>query len=209
MTTLGARTAALMAVGRHAVEVGLVQASGGNLSVRVAPGADEFVVTSSGSYLDQLGPDTLTRMRLSGEVLDGDIKPSSEWKLHQQIYLARPDVEAIVHLHPQYAVLVDALHRPIRQLTLDHVAYAGAIGRSDFFPNGSDELATSAAEALHDCDCVVMAHHGSTTVGNDMHMAFRRALNLESAAESTYRLLVLRDETTEFPQDLRATAIHR
>ena len=46
----------LIEVGRKAVQAGLVIGSGGNLSARL-PGADECVVTCSGSALDELTPD--------------------------------------------------------------------------------------------------------------------------------------------------------
>ncbi len=198
----------LIDVGAQAVSSGLVVASGGNLSVRDPGEPARFTVTARGSYLDRLGPDVLTTMTTDGTVVDGP-EPSSEWRLHQQTYLARPDVSAIVHLHPEYAILVDAIGEPIRQLTLDHVAYIPKIQRTPFYPNGSDELARTAAEACEDCDAVILAHHGCSTLGGTPLQAFRKAMNLESAARATYRLLLLGDRTTEFPRELRATAIHR
>lgn len=208
MTALGARIAALTAAGQQAVRSGLVQASGGNLSVRLADESDEFVITSSGAYLDQLGPSTLTRMHLDGTVLDAS-SPSSEWKLHQQVYLRRPDVQAIVHVHPQYALILDELGEPIRLHTLDHVAYTPKINRIPFYPNGSDELGFEAGKAMADADCLILGHHGCSTTGPDMPMAYRRAEVMEHAAQFTYRLLLAGNVTAEFPQELRATAIHR
>jgi L-fuculose-phosphate aldolase len=202
-----AQVAELVAVGAQAVRSGLVVASGGNLSVR-GPGPEQFTVTSRGSYLDDLGEHTLSVMTIGGDVVSGP-EPSSEWRLHQQTYLARADAAAIVHVHPEYAVLVDAIGAPIRQLTLDHVAYAPRINRIPFYPNGSEELGRFAAEAAADADCVLLAHHGCSTVGSTPMQALRRAMNLEGAARATYRLLVLGDRSTEFPRDLRATAVHR
>jgi L-fuculose-phosphate aldolase len=202
-----AQIAELVAVGAQAVRSGLVVASGGNLSVR-GPAAGQFTITSRGSYLDELGERTLSVMTLDGDVVSGP-EPSSEWRLHQQTYLVRPDAAAIVHLHPEFAVLVDAIGEPIRQLTLDHVAYAPRINRIPFYPNGSPELGRYAAQAAADADCVVLAHHGCSTLGATPLQALRRGLNLESAARATYRLLALGDRSTEFPPELRATALHR
>jgi len=193
-------------LGAQAVALGLVLASGGNLSAR-EPGTDRFAVTGKGTFLDRLEPADFVRMDLQGSVL-GAGTPSSEWKLHQRTYLQRPDVNAIVHLHPEHTVLLDALGKPIRLLTLDHVAYVGKINCIPFYPNGSDELADAAAAAADGCDCVVLAHHGCSTVAGTVTDAFRKALNLESAAKATYRMLLLSDTTTEFPPELRATAIH-
>lgn len=192
--------------GRRAVASGMVLASGGNLSAP-PPGSDQFLITARGTFLDRLRPDAFVRMNLDGEVLDGGT-PSSEWKLHQRAYRARPDANAVVHLHPEYTVLLDALDKPIRLLTLDHVAYVGAITRVPFHANGSDELADAAAAASLECDCVVLAHHGCSVVSSSIDDAFRAAVNLESAARATYRMLLLGDETTQFPPEQRATAIH-
>ena len=185
--------------GASSVASGLVVASGGNLSAR-RPGSEEFTITGRGTFLDRLDADSFVRMNLDGAVV-GDGTPSSEWKLHQRTYRARPDVNAVVHLHPEYAVLLDALGKPIRLLTLDHAAYVGKINRIPFHPNGSDALADAAAAAGLDSDCVVLAHHGCSTMSTTIENAFRKAFNLESAARATYRMLLLGDERSEFPPD--------
>jgi L-fuculose-phosphate aldolase len=188
----------LIEVGRLAVERGLVLASGGNLSAWLA-GEWQFVVTAAGTWLDRLTPEDFSVVSLDGEVVGGAERPSTEWKLHQRTYRARPDVHAVVHLHPQHAVLVDALGHPIRLLTLDHATYVRSVGTVPYFPNGSDELADAAAEQAREHDCIVLSHHGCSALGADVGMAFRRALNLEEAAIATYRCLLLGDTSTTFP----------
>lgn len=188
----------LAGVGRDAVMSGLALASGGNLSVRL-PDGESFVVTASGTWLDHLTPDDFSVISMSGEVLGGNPRPSSEWKLHQRTYAVRPDVNAVVHVHPQYAVLLDALGQRIRLITLDHAYYVKSVGITPFYPNGSDILADSAAEQAAEHNCILMSHHGCSTLGETLEMAFRRALNLEEAAAASYRALVLGNTTAAFP----------
>ncbi len=83
--------AELVDAGRHVVDRGLVQASGGNLSVRL-PGTDRFLVTGSGTWLDRLTPRDLAELTLDGERRGGAERPSVEWRLHQRTYAVRPDV---------------------------------------------------------------------------------------------------------------------
>lgn len=192
----------LIDAGRHVVSRGLVQASGGNLSVR-PPGTDRFLVTGSGTWLDRLEPGDLAELTMDGEHVGGADRPSVEWRLHQRTYAVRPDVTAVVHLHPQHVLLVDMLGAPIRFTTLDHQYYLGSAGRVPFLPSGSPEIADAAAQAARDHDAVVLAHHGCSTFGETMSMALRRALNLEEAATMTYRLLVAGDTTTTFPEEWR------
>lgn len=207
MTDARAETiASLIDAGRHVVERGLVQASGGNLSARV-PGTDHVVVTATGTWLDRLSPDDFTELTPDGERVGGAARPSVEWRLHQRTYAVRPDVAAIVHLHPQHVLLVDLLGEPIRFTTLDHQYYLGSAGRVPFIPSGSTELADAAAEAARDHDAVVLAHHGCSALGDTVAMALRRALNLEEAATMTYRLLVAGDTTADFPPEWRGRII--
>ncbi|RFU22471.1 class II aldolase/adducin family protein [Geodermatophilus marinus] len=188
----------LVEVGASAVARGLVLASGGNLSARL-PGTAGFVVTAAGTWLDRLTPADFSVVTLDGAVTGGAPRPSTEWRLHQRTYRARPDVGAVVHLHPQHAVLVDALGHRIRLITLDHVAHVRSVGVVPYLPTGSDELADAAAEAARAHDCIVLAHHGCSALGPDVGTAYRRALNLEEAAVATYRALLLGDTTTAFP----------
>lgn len=197
----------LAEVGRLAVGSGLALASGGNLSARL-PGSDEFVVTGAGTWLDRLTAADFTIVGLDGAVRGGAERPSSEWKLHQRTYRVRPDVNAVVHLHPQHAVLVDALGHAIRLLTLDHAYYVRSVGTVPYFPNGSDELADAAAEQAREHDCIVLSHHGCSALGSDIGMAYRRALNLEEAATATYRCLVVGDTSCTFPPEAMANLHH-
>lgn len=198
----------LSEVGAHAVRSGLVLASGGNLSARL-PGADHFVMTAAGTWLDRLTPRGFSTLACSdGTVLAGAAIPSTEWKLHWRTYQSRPDVNAIVHLHPQHAVLVDALGEEIRLLTLDHANYVRSVGRVPYHPNGSDALADAAASAATAHNTMVLTHHGCSALGDDVGMAYRRAMNLEEAAVATYRLLVLGNRTLRFPPEHLAGLDH-
>nr|WP_245190286.1 class II aldolase/adducin family protein [Leucobacter exalbidus] len=191
----------MIEVGRDAVGRGLVLASAGNLSARVSD--TEFVVSGSGTWLDRLQPSDFATLALdpaeTGAARDGEIKPSSEWKLHHRAYLARPDITCVLHLHPRTAVVMASLNKPVRMLTLDHAYYLGSIGVTPFFHNGTEELANTAADALREHNCVIMQHHGCSVVADSVDMAYRRALNLEDAAQASALALQLGDTDTVFP----------
>jgi L-fuculose-phosphate aldolase len=192
--------AQLVDVGRTAVAQGLVLASGGNLSARL-PGSDEFVVTGTGTYLDRLDASAFSVVGLNGQVRGGNQNPSSEWRLHQRSYLVRPDVNAVIHLHPQYVVLLDALGHQVRLISLDQAYYVRKVARVPYFPSGSDELADAAAEAARDCDAVILGFHGCSCLADTIAMGFRRAQNLEQAAMTTFRCLQLGNADLTFPPE--------
>jgi L-fuculose-phosphate aldolase len=182
----------LAAYGRRAVASGLVIGSGGNLSAR-EPGADVVWVTAAGTWLDELGPGDFSLVGVEdGQVREGSPRPSTEVQLHLHAYRARPDVNAVLHLHPQTSVLLDAMGHEIRLVTTDHAAYVGEIRSTPCLPTGTAEIAEAAAAAVRDgCDCVILGHHGCMVVADTAEMAFRRAVNLEQAAKATYAALVL------------------
>jgi len=180
----------LSEAGRRFVAAGLVVGSGGNLSARVG---DACWVTAAGTRLDELTAAAYSLVRVAdGAALDGAPMPSTEVALHLATYRVRPDVQAVIHLHPQTSVLLDALDEPIRLLTTDHAAYVRSVRSVPFHPPGTSALADAAAAACADgTNCLVLRQHGCSVLGPDIALAATRALNLEEAARATYAALLL------------------
>jgi ribulose-5-phosphate 4-epimerase/fuculose-1-phosphate aldolase len=194
--------------GRTVVAAGLVVGSGGNLSARV-PGADACWVTGAGTWLDALRREDFARVGIGatgpapvttdapapGPPVEPDPAggpvPSTELPLHLATYRARPDVGAIVHLHPQAAILLDAMDLPIRLITTDHAFYLRRIARTPFRRPGSRDLAELAAAAALDANCVLLAHHGCSVLADTVELAVKRALYLEEAARLTCQAIAL------------------
>lgn len=179
-------------VGAEAVRTGLVIGSGGNLSARVA-GSDQCWITAAGSWLDRLEPAAFSLISIpEGDLRAGHPEPSSEWRLHTETYARRPDVNAIIHLHPQTSVLLTALGYDIALITSDHAYYLREIAAVPFDQPGSVELAVAAAEAVAGgINALVLDHHGCSVLADSVELAHKRAVNLEEAARSTYAALLL------------------
>jgi L-fuculose-phosphate aldolase len=180
-------------VGFSVVAAGLVVGSGGNLSARIS-GTDEFWVTAAGTWLDRLDRPDFCRVDLAtGSVVGAPptTEPTSELPLHLAAYRARPDVNAIVHLHPQTAILLDAIGERIRLVSTDHAFYLRRIVTTPFRPPGSTELAELVGAAVSGgTNCVILGRHGCSVLGDTVELAHKRALYLEEAARLTYRALV-------------------
>jgi L-fuculose-phosphate aldolase len=183
-------------VGYDVVQAGLVCGSGGNLSARVADD-DVCWVTVSGAWLDRLSRSAFASVRISdgspaavGGLPPTPNEPTSELALHLALYRARPDVNAVVHLHPQTALLLDALGEHIRIVTTDHAFYLRRVATVPFRLPGSIELAAlTAAMAADGTNCLVLSQHGCVVMANTVELAHKRARNLEEAASLTYRAL--------------------
>jgi len=139
-------------------------------------------------------------------VRGGHPRPSSEVPLHLATYRMRPDVNAVVHLHPQMSVLLAALGHEIRLLTIDHAYYVREVRTTPFIQSGTQELADAGAAAAADgCNCVVLGNHGCSALGATVDLAHKRAANLEEAARATFAMLQLGDTTTVCPPEYLAT----
>lgn len=183
-------------VGHDVVRAGLVCGSGGNLSARI-PDKDACWASASGAWLDRLSRSSFVPVRISdgapaavGILPPADVAPTSELALHLALYRARPDVNAVIHLHPQTVLLLDALGERIRIVTTDHAFYLRRVSTVPFQMPGSTELAAlTAAMAADGTDCLVLSRHGCVVMADSVELAHKRARNLEEAAMLTYRAL--------------------
>jgi L-fuculose-phosphate aldolase len=183
----------LIEVGDEVVRAGLVVGSGGNLSARI-PGTDDIWVTATGTWLNRLDRSAFVPVSVATGAVhrSAGVPPTSELLLHLATYRRRPDISAVVHLHPQTVLLLDAIGERIRLVTTDHAYYLRRIVTVPFRRPGTAELADEAAAATADgTDCVILAHHGCSVLAGSVGLAHKRALYLEEAARLTYRALLL------------------
>jgi ribulose-5-phosphate 4-epimerase/fuculose-1-phosphate aldolase len=181
-------------VGYDVVQAGLVCGSGGNLSARV-PDEDACWVTAAGAWLDRLSRTSFATVRVSDGLPAAvgsapRVEPTSEIALHLALYRARADVHAVIHLHPQTALLLDAIGEQIRIVTTDHAFYLRRVSTVPFRLPGTSELAAMAAAMAADgTNCLVLSQHGCVVMADTVELAHKRARNLEEAAMLTYRAL--------------------
>ncbi len=176
----------ISAIGRQTVTSGLVKALSGNLSARL-PGADECLITPTGDALDALDPQELIRIGLDGQVRLGARRPSSEAPMHLAIYRRRPEINAIVHLHPPLATVVGTALGAVRPMTFEGLHYIGEVGIVPALLPGSEELGQATAAATDNSRVLVLQHHGSVCIGATLQEALYRTIELEE----TSRLIVI------------------
>lgn len=162
-------------------ELGLNRGSSGNLSLRSPAGG--FWITPTGMAPQEIAADSLVRLADDGTVKQGDWAPSTEWPLHCAIYLARPDLHAVVHTHSPHATALACLRRP-----LPAVHYMVAIAGGDDVPCtpyhlfGSDALSAAVADAFKARDACLLANHGLVAGGATLAQAMKVALEVEALA---------------------------
>ena len=158
---------------------GLNQGTSGNLSVRWAEG---MLVTPSGIAYEALQPEDIVYMTLDGRC-EHPLAPSSEWRFHRDIYVAKPEVGAVVHAHPTHCTAL-----AIRGMEIPAVHYmiacAGgpSIRCAGYHTYGTAELSQAAIEALKDRTCCLLANHGMIATGASMAKAMWLAIEMETLA---------------------------
>ena len=166
-------------------QLGLITATGGNVSVRIE-GREECWITPSQIYKGALKPELMVRIDFQGKVLEeGSPAPSSEWPMHTAIYRARPDVGAIVHAHAPYATILALAGLPFLPITTE-AAFLGEIPVVRFIMPGTKELADAVVEALGQKNTAcLLQNHGVVVAAADL----RRACNIVEVVERTAQLI--------------------
>lgn len=176
--------AALADTARQAARQGLNPGASGNVSVRLRDG---FLITPSGMPNDTLAPDRMVAMDMEGRS-DGGLKPSSEWRIHRDIYRARPEARAVVHAHSPHAVSLSCLRRDIPSF---HYMVAAAGGKdircARYATFGTQALSDAVLSALQDRRACLMANHGQVAVGASLDGALSLALEVEELCAQYWR----------------------
>jgi L-fuculose-phosphate aldolase len=162
----------------------------GNVSARWRDAAfDGLLITPTGVPYDQCAPGQIVAMTLGGETR-GALLPSSEWRFHRDIYVARPDAHAIIHTHAPFATSLACLHRGIPAFHY-MVAVAGGkdIRCAPYATFGTQALSDNAVAALEGRDACLLANHGMIAVGVSLAKALALAVEVETLAEMYWRAL--------------------
>ncbi|GGL17417.1 fuculose phosphate aldolase [Sphaerisporangium melleum] len=165
----------LCEIGRTMVESGLVLGTSGNISVREG---DLVAVSPGGVALDRLTPGGCPVLDMSGRVIEGELKPSSEVPMHLAVY-ASTAAAAIVHTHSQYAVVVSSTTDELPPMHYNVLLLGGPVRVAPYATYGTAELAGHVRAALEGRHAALMANHGAVAVGADLEQALERARLLE------------------------------
>jgi len=139
-----------------------------------------------------LKPEDLIVIDFNGKRVDGVSNERSavrEWPIHARIYVARPDVQCVLHAHPSASTLMGALGIAVEPLDQDCAAFAGRLPLLD---NGAVSIASpdvgdEVARALGTRGALLLKNHGSVVAGADIASVCVMAYRLEKVAETMLR----------------------
>jgi len=161
----------------------------GQISARL-PGSDRLLIKGALAGFDECTPDSVVLAPVDpAENPPRDAPP--ELVLHQAIYLARPDVNSIVHSHAPHTLVFGATDLPLRALSHDGAYFQGRLPR---FTQTSQTIldlmiATAVAATLADAPAALLRNHGGVIVGKSVRHTcvfahlLERACRLQLMAE--------------------------
>ena len=154
----------LVACMRSLAGSGLSPGNSGNASARAPLG---MLITPSGISPAAMNERQIVGMTLEGEVITGDVAPSSEWRMHAAIYVARPEAGAIVHCHSRHATALACCARDFRRVLFRSV------------------------DALHQRRACLLANHGQIAIGSTLENALALAREIEELAAQYLATLLI------------------
>lgn len=155
---------------------GLNVSASGNVSIRVADG---LLVTPSAIPPDEATPASMVEMGMDGSLRSAGV-PTSEWRIHRDIYAAYPQAGAIVHTHSTHATALACLREDLPPFHYKVGIAGGHVIRcAEYATFGTQELSDNVVAALGHNTACLMANHGMVAYAATLKQAVAMATDVE------------------------------
>ena len=191
----------LVDTGKKLYEKGLSPGFSGNLSVRYGK---YFLVTPSGFPLCEFQKDDVVLIDKDFKVIDGKRKPSSEAKMHLEIYALRSDLGAIIHCHAPKSSAFAIANVPLSQPVLaESIFHLGNIPIAKYHLPSTIDVAKETAKYFDNNDVVLMQNHGVVLGAKSLYEAYYKMETVEYTAEVILNAKILGGGKELNPQQIQ------
>lgn len=169
--------------GKELVKKGLVARTWGNISCRIDD--KSFAITPSGIGYERLTPESIVVVDMESLEHKGDIKPSSEKRIHATAYKLHSDTNFVIHTHQTYASAISVSGFEKLMPTNDELKILGGkIRKAAYGLPGTKKLSNNVkVELSQNSNAVLLEKHGALLTGSDRDEAFRRSTTLEDVCK--------------------------
>lgn len=175
----------IVEIGKKLYAKGYCDGTSGNISQRIDDGC---LVTCSGTNLGNLGMDDIVFVPFN-KVSETRFhkRPTSELFMHVALYNRRADIQSIVHSHPHYSTAFGVARVSLNPPLLPEVLIQlGEIPLVEYAMPSTEELAYKIAAEAGTSNGLLMANHGSVTLGKNLEEAYYRMETLEAYAQVVF-----------------------
>jgi len=160
-------------------------------SVRVPGTTDQILINPMGLMFNEITASSLLKCDLDGNVLE-----ASEYEpiyagivIHGAIYLARPDVECVIHTHTEADIAVGALEEGLLPLSQWAMRFYNRLGYHDYEGVSLDlDERERLAESIGPHPVLVLRNHGLLATGRNIAEAFSLTYHFERSAEAQLKI---------------------
>jgi L-fuculose-phosphate aldolase len=155
----------------------------GHISVRVPGRPDLFFMKPHSFGFDEITMENIVICNLDGEKVGGGGRRHSEVFIHSEIFKARPEINSVIHSHPDHAVALSATGRPLLPISQPGAAFADGV---PYYTDTielirSKEMGEGVARALGTHKAVMLRNHGVALAGRTIEETVILAIMLDNA----------------------------
>ena len=159
-------------------------------SHRVPGEPDMFLIKPHVLLWDEITASNLIKVDMREELDERAGVNRPGFVLHSAILRARPDVDAVVHIHEQSSIAVSTMKDGLLPLTQEAIFLYGRIAYHEYSGITEDaEERAALIQNLGDKSAMMMRSHGSVTVGADMREAYRWTEHLVNGSRVQLELM--------------------
>ena len=190
------------------VKHGLVIFTWGNVSA-IDRTTGLVVIKPSGVSYETMRAEDMVVVDLDGNVVEGDLRPSSDTPTHLVLYRAFPEIGGVVHTHSTYATAWAQAGLDIPNIGTTHADYfhddipcTRDMKKSEVFGEYEKETGNVIVERFKgmnpvDTPAVLVKNHGPFTWGTDADNAVHNAVVLEQVAKMGFVAVTLNLSTLD------------
>lgn len=179
-------------IGKRIWTRGYVASNDGNMTVRIND--KEILATPTGISKGLMAVEMISKCDMDGNVIAGNPKyrPSSEVKMHLEVYKQRPDVNAVVHAHPAYATSFAVAGIPLDKCVLpEAIIVIGSVPIAPYGLPSTAEIPDRMRPFIKNSDAILLENHGALTLGSDLLNAYHKMETLEHTASIVWKSIQL------------------
>jgi len=182
----------IVEIGKRIWQKGYVASNDGNITVVLN---DRMLLTTpTGVSKGFMTTDMIIKCDMEGNVIAGNskYKPSSEVKMHLEVYKERPDIKSVVHAHPTYATSFAVAGIPLNKCVLpEAIIVIGAVPMAPYGLPSTMEIPDSIKPLIKNSDVILLQNHGALTLGCDLLNAYHKMETLEHTASIVWKAIQL------------------
>ena len=159
----------LINAGRVLVDEGQGDYVWGHISARLPDNPNRFLMKPGCLGIEEMTSDNIITVDIEGERVSGDWPRHNEVFIHSEVMRARPDVNCVIHTHPEHAIAFSSLGKELSAMSNDGTMFSAGV---PIFSETTDLITDqprgkAVARTLGDRGALILRNHGIVTAGVD------------------------------------------